>query len=51
MKTVVAQQKEQFKDINMDELEDLRDDMEEMMDDQQYMNDMLNRNYNVDIDE
>lgn len=35
----------------MDELEDIRDDMEDMMADTDYMNEMLNRNYAMDVDE
>ena len=40
-----------FNEINMDEMEDLRDDMDEMMQDTEYMNEMMNRNYAVDVDE
>ena len=40
-----------MKDLNMDELEDIRDDMEEMMWDTQEINDVLNRNYSVDVND
>jgi charged multivesicular body protein 5 len=32
-------------------LEDLRDDMDDMMAETDYMNEMLNRNYGLDVDE
>lgn len=39
-----------MKDLNIDELEDIRDEMEEMMYDTQDINDVLNRNYNLEVD-
>lgn len=35
----------------MDELEDLRDEMDDMVYESDYMNDMLNRNYAMDVNE
>lgn len=35
----------------MDELDDLRDDMDDMMYETEEINEMLNRNYTVDVDE
>ena len=48
-----------FKEVDMDRMEgkfkfivvDLMDDMEDMKEESEYMNEMMNRNYNVDIDE
>ena len=40
-----------MKDLNMDELEDLRDDMEEMQMESEEMNEMLNMDFGCDIDE
>ncbi|CAD8205383.1 unnamed protein product [Paramecium octaurelia] len=51
MQQVVAVQKEAFKEIDMDKLDDLMDDMEDMKFETDYMNDMMNRNYGCDIDE
>ena len=44
-------QREAMKDINMDELEDLRDELDEMVYESNEINDMLNRDYTVDVDE
>ncbi len=38
-------------EIDMDELEDMRDDMEDMMFETEEMNEMLNRNFDCDVDE
>lgn len=51
MKQAVNTQKNIMKDLNLDEVEDLKDDMEEMMWETDQINDTLNRNYNLDIDE
>lgn len=40
-----------MKDIDIDELEDLRDDMEDMQADAEDMNEMLNRDFGCEIDE
>lgn len=51
MKQAVVQQKQLFEQVNLDELEDLRDEMDEMVYETDYMNDMLNRNYAMDVNE
>jgi len=51
MKEVVEQQKGIMKDLDIDKLDDLRDEMDELKYESDYMNEMLNRDYNVDIDE
>jgi charged multivesicular body protein 5 len=40
-----------MEDIDMDELEDLRDDMEEMKYESEEVNEMLNMDFGCDIDE
>ena len=40
-----------FEYVNVDDLEDLRDDMDDMMQETDYMNEMMNRNYCLDVDE
>ncbi len=37
--------------VNADKMADLQDDMLDMKFEAQYMNDMLNRNYELDVDE
>jgi len=51
MKEVVEQQKGIMKDMDIDKLDDLRDEMDELKYESDYMNEMLNRDYNCDIDE
>lgn len=51
MKQAVSAQKQMFDQVNLDELEDLRDDMDDMQYESDYMNEMLNRNYAIDVDE
>ena len=51
MKEVVEQQKTVMGDLDLDKLDDLRDQMDELKYESDYMNEMLNRNYDVDIDE
>lgn len=51
MKQAVATQKVIMQDLNIDEVDDLKDEMEEMMWETDQINDALNRNYNMDIDE
>jgi charged multivesicular body protein 5 len=38
-------------DLDVDKLDDLRDEMDELKYESDYMNEMLNRDYDVDIDE
>ena len=40
-----------MKNINIDQLEDLRDEMDEMVMESKEINDLLNRDYTVDVDE
>ena len=40
-----------MKGLDMDELDDIRDQMDELKYDTQYMNEMLNRDYDCDVDE
>jgi charged multivesicular body protein 5 len=40
-----------MKDINMDELEDLREDMEDMRYESEEINEMMQMDFGVDIDE
>ena len=40
-----------MKDINLDELEDLKDDMEEMKFDSEEINEALNIDFGCDVDE
>ena len=40
-----------MKGINLDDLEDLRDEMDDMMYESNEINDLLNRDYTVDVDE
>ena len=51
LKSAVEAQKEQMKNINIDELEDLRDEMSEMQYDSQQIQDLLSRNYDIEADE
>ena len=40
-----------MKDLDMDELEDLRDDMEDMKYESEEINEMMNMDFGCDIDE
>ena len=51
MKEVVQQQKTVMQDFDIDKLDQLRDEMDELKYESDYMNEMLNRDYDVDIDE
>ena len=50
MKNVVEQQKNVMQDLDVDKLDDIRDEMDEMKYESDYMNEMLNRNYDLDVD-
>ena len=50
MKDVVANQKDVMGDLDFDKLDDLRDEMDEMKYESDYMNEMLNRDYECDVD-
>jgi len=51
LKEATIAQKEAMKDIDIDDLLDLREEMDEMVWESNEINDMLNRDYAVDIDE
>lgn len=51
MQHAVNEQKKAMKSVDVDKLADLQDDMMDMKFQAQYMNDMMNRNYDVDVDE
>ena len=51
MKNVVEQQKGVMGELDIDKLDDLRDQMDEMKYESDYMNEMLNRDYSCDVDE
>merc|ERR1719324_490112 len=51
MKQAVTTQKQMMKDIDMDELEDLRDDMEDMKYESEEINEMMNMDFGLDVDE
>ena len=40
-----------MKDFDQDAMEDVMDDIEDLQDDMEYMNEAMNRNYQVDVDE
>lgn len=40
-----------MQDINLDELEDLRDDMEDMKYESEEINEMMNMDFGLDVDE
>ena len=37
--------------MDIDQLDDLRDEMEEMKAETDYINEVMNRNYNIDVNE
>jgi charged multivesicular body protein 5 len=51
MKNTVEQQKALFNQINMDELEDIRDQMEDMKFETDYMNELMSRDYDTNVDD
>lgn len=50
MKEVIEQQKTIMKDLDIDKLDDLREEMDELKYESDYMNEMLNRDYDCDVD-
>lgn len=48
MKQGLDMQKEMYKQVDVDAMEDMQDDLMEMKHEQDYMNQMMNRNYNTD---
>ena len=51
MQDVVQQQKEMMKNVNLDKMDEMREQMMEMKFESDYMNEMMNRNYDMDMDE
>lgn len=51
MKEVVESQKGMMDGMDIDKLDDIRDEMDDLKYESDYMNEMLNRNYDVDVDE
>ena len=51
MKEASIVQKQQMKEFNMDEVEDLFDDMADLMQDQEEIQEMMGRNFGVEYDE
>ena len=51
LKAANSVQKEQMKNLNMDQMEDLFDDMADMMADQEEIQEIMTRSYNVEYDE
>ena len=50
MKDAVDRQKDVMGELDMDKLDDLRDQMDELKYETDYMNEMLNRDYDCDVD-
>ena len=50
MQEVIDQQKDVMKNLDLDKLDDIRDQMMDMKYESDYMNEMLNRDYDIDID-
>lgn len=51
MQHAIGEQKKALQTVNVDKMADLQDEMMDMKFQAQYMNDMLNRNYEVDVDQ
>jgi charged multivesicular body protein 5 len=51
MKEVVVQQKNTMGTLDIDKLDDIRDEMDDLKYESDYMNDLLNRDYDLDVDE
>jgi charged multivesicular body protein 5 len=51
LKEATVAQKEAMKNLNIDEIEDLREEMDDMVWESNQINDMLNRDYACDIDD
>lgn len=51
MQHAITQQKKAMQNVNLDKMADLQDDMLDMKFEAQYMNDLLAKNYDVDVDE
>ena len=51
MQHAIGEQKKALQTVNVDKMADLQDEMMDMKFQAQYMNDMLSRNYEVDVDQ
>jgi len=51
MKNAVGEQQKMFEELDMDALDDIRDEMEEMRGEAEYMSELMNRDYDVDVNE
>lgn len=51
MQHAIGEQKKAMQTVNVDKMADLQDEMLDMKFEAQYMNDMMSRNYDVDVDE
>ena len=51
MKDAVVEQKKQMEKVDIDKMMDVQDEMMGMKFETEYMNEMMNRNYDVDVDE
>lgn len=51
MKQAVGEQQKMFENLDMDAMDDIRDEMEEMAAESEYMNELMNRDYDVDVNE
>lgn len=51
MKDVITNQKDMMGGLDIDKLDDLRDEMDELKYESDYMNELLNRDYELDVDE
>ena len=51
MQDVVENQKNLMGDLDIDKLDDIRDQMDDLKYESDYMNEMLNRDYELDVDE
>lgn len=51
MKDVIINQKDMMGGLDIDKLDDLRDEMDELKYESDYMNELLNRDYELDVDE
>ena len=51
MQDVVENQKNLMGGLDMDKMDDIRDQMDELKYESDYMNELLNRDYELDVDE
>ena len=51
MQDIVENQKNLMGGLDMDKMDDIRDQMDELKYESDYMNELLNRDYELDVDE